>query len=385
MNLRILAVTGTRADLGIMLPVLRLLDEDGRFRLVTVVTGQHLSGDGQTCKELCQFKNSQTRTLDMDLPASDDQVALATSMGHLATGMGLIIAEETPDIILGLGDRYELLGVASAATIAKVPIAHIGGGDVTEGAFDDAIRHAVSKLSHVHFTTSEASRHRLIQLGENSKKVFNVGNPSLDQLRDMKLLPRDELFRSVGLEDRGRTCLIAFHPPTLAERPASQCQEMIKALHQLPDISLLVTGCNADPGGAEIETMLIKFVSGRKNAVFHKSLGSLKFFSAMEHCDAMVGNSSSALLEAPSFALPAVNIGDRQKGRARAVTVIDTGPHADAIVKAINTAIDMNVGDVENPYGDGNSAWRIVEHLASIEVPRGLLNKSFVDMNNVTG
>lgn len=368
-----------------MLPVLKLLNKDERFQLVTVVTGQHLSGDGQTYQELCQLKDSQTRTLDIKLPELDDAKALAQSMGNLAAGMGLIIAEETPDIILGLGDRYELLGVASAATIAKVPIAHIGGGDVTEGAFDDAIRHAVSKLSHVHFTTSEASRRRLIQLGESRNRILNVGNTSLDQLRELTLLPREGFFRSIGLKETGKTCLVAFHPPTLAVGPASECQAMIEALRELPDLGLIVTGSNADPGGAEIESMLIQFVNERENAVFHQSLGSLKFFSAMTHCDAIIGNSSSALLEAPSFALPAVNIGDRQKGRARAITVIDTEPHPNVIVEAIKAALDLKVQDVENPYGDGNSARRIVDHLASIDAPRGLLNKSFVDIDDVAG
>jgi len=236
-------------------------------------------------------------------------------MGWAVAGVGAALAETRPDMMLVLGDRYEILGAVTAALLSKVPVAHIAGGDVTEGAFDDSIRHAMTKMSALHFTTTEEAATRVRQMGETPAHVFVTGSPGIDQVLAVPPMERAAFFDSVGLEPQARNFVITLHPATLSADNAAMARAMLAALDAFPEAGLIFTGSNADPGAAELDEIIRAWVAVRANAVFHASLGSARYFSALEHCDLVLGNSSSGLYEAPSFGIPTVNIGDRQARR----------------------------------------------------------------------
>ncbi len=380
MPLRICTVTSTRADWGLLSPVLALLRDDKAFELKIIVTGQHLvSGAGNTAREIVDEGFEIAQTIDMDL-VGDSPSAVTGSLAVALKGYGAVFESLRPDLLLILGDRYEILGAAAAATLARVPVAHLAGGDVTEGAVDDTFRHATTKMSHLHFVTSADAGRRVRQLGEDPSRVFIVGSPGLDRLRTTKLLERAAFFEAVGLAPRQRNLMVTFHPETLAIDTEAACREMLAALDKLgPDVGLWFSGTNADVQGMAVGRLIAAFVGSHANAVLHPSLGSLKYFSALKYADAVVGNSSSGLYEAPSFATPTVNIGDRQKGRLRAASVIDVAPTREAIHQAIQRAFTLDCSGVENPYGDGHAAERIVTHLKALGDPRALLKKRFFD------
>ncbi len=285
--------------------------------------------------------------------------------------------------MLVLGDRYEILGAVTAALLSKVPVAHIAGGDVTEGAFDDSIRHAVTKMSALHFTTTEEAATRVRQMGEMPQNVLVTGSPGIDQVLAVPRMGRAAFFDSVGLEPRDKTFVITLHPATLSHENSAMGRAMLDALDAYPQAGLIFTGSNADPGAAELDAMVQAYVAGRdKRAVFHASLGSARYFSALEHCDLVLGNSSSGLYEAPSFGIPTVNIGDRQARRVRADSVIDCAPEEGAIRAAIDTALAGNWTGTVNPYGDGQAAPRILAHLAALTDPAALIRKSFEDLTH---
>lgn len=377
--MKILAVTSTRADWGLLVPALTALRDDPAFELVLVITGQHLQGPDQGRLPLAADGFEPDLVVDLGLGAGDSAIVIARAMGAATTGIGEVIEAERPDLVLLLGDRYEILAAASAALVSRVPIAHLCGGDVTEGAFDDACRHAITKMASLHFPTSAEARARILRMGEDPANVHLVGSTGLDRIRDVAPLEREEFFCTVGLPDRSPTLLVTVHPATVAEDPICESRALLEALGQMPNASVLVTGSNTDPGGVTIDTMMQDFVGQRANAAFFPSLGSLRYFSALTHCDAVVGNSSSGLYEAPSFSIPTVNIGTRQNGRRRASSVFDCPPEAVAITTTIRKALSRGRLKVENPYGDGHSAGRIVEVLRQIEDPTRLIRKRFQD------
>jgi len=380
MTLKVCAVTSTRADWGLLAPVLLRLRDDPAFALDVVVTGQHLMhGAGGTAQDIINDGFTIARAIDMDL-GDDSAAGVSASLARGISGLGVAFAALRPDLMLLLGDRYEILGAATAASLARIPIAHLIGGDVTEGAMDDAFRHAITKLSHLHFVTTEEAARRVRQMGENPAHVFIVGSPGLDRIRALPLLERGPFFAAVRLQPRRRNLMITFHPETLATATVSHCGEMLAALDRLgPDVGLLFSGSNADPEGLAIGHLIENFVNTHANAVLHPSLGSLRYFSALKHADAVVGNSSSGLYEAPSFKIPTVNIGDRQKGRARASSVIDVAPERGLIYDALLRALEMDCSGVLNPYGDGHTAERIVIVLKSLGDPHQFVTKRFVD------
>lgn len=380
MTLKVCAVTSTRADWGLLSPVLSLLKDDGAFHLDIIATGQHLAADaGATARDIADDGFAISRAVDMKL--GDDTAAGVTgSFAAAAQGFGEALAHLTPDVLLVLGDRYEILGAVVAATLARVPVAHLIGGDITEGATDDAFRHAMTKMSHLHFVTTEDAARRVRQMGEDPANVFVVGSPGLDKIRTTPLLDREDFFRQVGLAPRGKNLMVTFHPETLSAATVAHCAEMLAALDRLgPDVGLVFSGTNADVEGATIGRMIADFVGAHANAVLHPSLGSLRYFSALKHLDAVVGNSSSGLYEAPSFATPTINIGDRQKGRLRAASVIDVAPDQGAIYGALLKAMEMDCRGVTNPYGDGHAAERIVAALKTVREPARLLKKRFFE------
>ena len=380
MSVKVCAVTSSRADWGILVPVLALLRDDPAFDLSIVVTGQHVAtGAGDTARDIAADGFKIAETIDMQL-TGDTPEAVTASLATAIKGYGAAYARLKPDLLLVLGDRYEIQGAVTAAMLASIPVAHIAGGDVTEGAIDDALRHAMTKMSHLHFVTTEDAGRRVRQLGEDPARVFVTGSPGLDRIRTAVLMDRDAFFAAVGLKPGKKNLMVTFHPETLAADTENHCREMLAALDRLgPDVGLLFSGTNADVHGATIGALIADFVAKHANAVLHASLGSVRYFSALNHVDAVVGNSSSGLYEAPSFGIPTVNIGDRQKGRTRAASVIDVVPQRDAIFGAIQKAFALDCRSVVNPYGDGHAAERIVAQLKTLHEPKALLKKRFVD------
>ncbi|WP_323771009.1 UDP-N-acetylglucosamine 2-epimerase [Antarctobacter sp.] len=338
--MKVVAVSGTRADWGLLQPVLALLRDDSRFELEILVTGQHLTPGMRSTEAIEAAGFAITHRVDMGLPTGgEDDGALCAATGRATAGVGAALAASAPDLMLVLGDRYEILGAVTAALLSKVPVAHIAGGDVTEGAFDDAIRHAVTKMAALHFTTTEEAAARVRQMGEDPARVFVTGSPGIDMVLATPHMSRSDFFAAVGLPDQRPTFAITLHPATLSRDNAAMARAMLDALKAFPEAGLLFTGSNADPEATILDEMIHAFVADRDNAVFHASLGSARYFSALAHCDLVLGNSSSGLYEAPSFGIPTVNIGDRQARRVRAASVIDCAAEPGAIRTASRSRI----------------------------------------------
>jgi len=377
--MKVLAVTGTRADWGLLVTVLDALRDDYRFTLEIAVTGQHLMAGSPSLHAIVSDGHRADYLVDMQLGDDDSPAALARAMGLATAELGAVLAKSQPDFILLLGDRYEILATALAAVVARVPIVHMFGGDVTEGAIDDSIRHAITKLSGLHFASNAESATRIVQMGEDPNLVHNVGSTGIDRILELELIGREDFFASVGVAPQVKNFVITFHPATLSDNSTAQAQAMLDALDAFPDAGLIFTGSNADPGAREIDALIEEFVLGREGAVFHASLGSLRYFSALTHCDLVLGNSSSGLTEAPSFRLPTVNIGDRQARRPRAASVIDCVPEPKNIIAAIRSGLGLNCDDVTNPFGCGHATPQIIDVLARIPSARTLVQKRFLD------
>ncbi len=379
---KICVVTATRAEYGLLHGVLKHIQNTPAFALQIIVTGAHLSpAYGLTYQQVESDGFSVTRKVDMAL-GDDSAVGVTKALGRATIGFADALAELRPDLLVLLGDRYETLAAAQAALIARIPVAHIAGGDVTEGAYDDAIRHSITKMSHLHFVTHAEAARRVRQLGEDPERIFTVGNPGLDQLQHLKLMAREELARELGFTFRRRNLLVTYHPETLdAESTENRIATLLQALERLgDDVGLIFTLPNADTGNRAIRERIEAYVTAHANARAYASLGPLRYWSAMKQVDAVVGNSSSGILEAPSLQKPTVNIGDRQKGRPQAASVINCGYGVGEIESAIRRAFDLDCRDVANPYGDGHAAERIVDVLKRVKNPRDLLKKRFVDL-----
>jgi UDP-hydrolysing UDP-N-acetyl-D-glucosamine 2-epimerase len=373
----ICAVSGGRADLGFLVAPLRALAADGGFSTKLVLTGQHI---GSAPSDLAAEHDVEIAAeLDMGLGA-DDPVSIAQAAGRALGGLAAIFAEIAPDLLLIVGDRYEILCCATAATIARIPIAHIAGGDLTEGAIDDTFRHAITKMSHLHFVTNAPAARRVRQLGEAAERIHVVGSTGLDLIKEARVPSREAFFRSVGLEPRPLNILLTFHPVTLAFDSLGQLEELLAACASFDDASILITGANADTEGRKIDARLAAFAQSHPHARLVSALGSTDYFAALSYMDVVVGNSSSGLYETPSFGIPSVNIGNRQKGRLRAASVFDCAPNRDAIRAALQLATIRGRQPTLNPYGDGHASERIVTVLKSIPDPRTLLNKTFIDL-----
>jgi len=374
-------VTGSRAEYGILKPVMREIRANASLALQVCVTGSHLSeAFGSTWKEIEADGFGIDVRVPLDLSA-DDAPGVTRASASCLRGFGQCFTALAPEIVMVLGDRYEILSVVNAATIARIPIAHIAGGDITEGAFDDAFRHAITKLSHVHFVTNADAARRVRQMGEDPARIHNVGSPSIDVIRAMRMMTRDELAASLALEFRERTLLVTFHPVTLGGRSsADDLAEVLRALDSLGNgVGIVMTAANADPEGQRLNEIMRWWATGKSNVWFRSSLGHERYLSLMHHCDAVVGNSSSGIYEAPAMRKPTVNIGERQAGRLRAASVIDVPARADVIVAAIGRAFSLDCSMVECPYGDGHAAPQIARVLAEIDEPASLLRKRFCE------
>lgn len=376
---RICVVTGSRAEYGLLYWVMHDLKLEPSIELQVIVTGMHLAPEfGGTVREIEKDGFEIARRVDM-LLSSDSSAGVCKSMGLGVIGMSDAIEQLAPDIVLVLGDRFEILAAVQACLIHRIPVAHIAGGDVTEGAFDESIRHAITKMSHVHFVTNPEAGARVRQLGEDPARIHIVGSPGLDHLRRLPLLDRAALERELAAPLNDLNLLVTFHPVTLAAGEGRQeLTELLAALDELDDRwSLWFTRPNADVGGREFARIVEDWVAARPTARLYSSLGQLRYLSLMSQVDAVVGNSSSGLYEAPSVGVPTVNIGDRQRGRLAAASVLHCLPRRADILDAVRRAVTLDCSGVVNPYGDGYSAGRIVEKLRALPPPAQLLRKSF--------
>ena len=381
---KICVVTSTRAEYGLLYWLLKEIEADSELKLQLIVTGMHLSPEfGLTYKEIeKEFKIDKKIEI---LSSSHTSLDICAEMARVYEKFAPALAELKPDILVLLGDRYEIFGVAGVASIMQIPIAHIHGGETTQGAFDEAFRHSITKMSHIHFAATNEYANRIIQLGEEPSRVFNVGGPGIENIKKLNLLNKDEFEKSIDFRLAKKNILITFHPATLENSSArEQFNELLNALDELEETNFIFTKANSDTDGDVINKMIDEYVrqNPQKAAAF-VSLGQLRYLSAIKFVDIVLGNSSSGLLEVPSFKKATINIGDRQKGRARASSVIDVMPVKEEILAAIKRAyskeFEQTLKDTINPYDGGNPSKKMVKILKEIKLD-GILKKKFYDI-----
>jgi GDP/UDP-N,N'-diacetylbacillosamine 2-epimerase (hydrolysing) len=382
---KVCVVTGTRAEYGLLRWVIEGIRQSTVLDLQLIATGMHLSPEfGLTVNAIEADGYHVDRKIEM-LLSSDTAVGVTKSMGLGMIGFADALAELKPDLMLLLGDRYEIFAAASAAMIARVPIAHLHGGETTQGAFDESIRHSITKMSHLHFVAAEEYRHRVIQLGEQPEHVFKVGGLGIDSILRLQLLSRDELQEALNFRFLSRNLLVTFHPVTLEfNTAAQQMKELLAALSELSETGLIFTMPNADTESRELFRQIQDFCEKHPQAKAYTSLGQLRYLSCMRHVDGVVGNSSSGLLEVPSFKKGTINIGDRQKGRLKAQSIIDCEPIrssiSNAIEKMFSPQFQNQLSTVKNPYGDGGASAAVVKILKGCSL-KGILKKRFHDIS----
>jgi GDP/UDP-N,N'-diacetylbacillosamine 2-epimerase (hydrolysing) len=387
---KICVFTGSRAEYGILKPLLDELAMDEGILLQIFASGTHFSPEfGLTFKEIEKDGFTIDEKIET-LMSSDTPVAICKSMGLGLISYAEVIERLHPDLIFILGDRYESFVMAAAATVCKVPIAHIHGGEITQGAMDEAFRHSITKMSHLHFTIADEYKQRVIQLGENSDTVYNVGSLGIENIRKIKLLTKEKLEEQLCFSLQNNYVLVTFHPTTLEDSTAeSQFKNLLDALSELQGLSMVFTKANADTGGRVINQMIDNYVaSNQDRAAAYASLGQLKYLSAMKYAMAVVGNSSSGIIEAPSFGIPAVNIGDRQKGRVRSENIIDCDNDKKSIIKALHSALlpdfRESLKNMISPFEKADTAKTIKGIIKAVHISN-LLKKEFFDSNLTMG
>jgi len=380
-NRKICVVTGARAEYGLLRWVMERIATTAGLELQLIATGMHLSPEfGLTYREIEADGFCIDRKVEM-LLSSDTPTGLSKSMGLGLIGCGEALAQLQPDVMVVLGDRFEVFAAAAAAMIARIPVAHLHGGESTEGAFDEAIRHAITKMSHLHFVAADQYRQRVIQLGEHPNRVFLVGALGLDGIKKLRLLDREALEASLKFRLGPRNLLVTFHPVTLEHATShGQMAELLAALDQLENTHLIFTMPNADTDGRALFDMVEEFVAVHPNARAYTSLGQLRYLSCLRYVDGVVGNSSSGLIEAPGLGKGTINIGDRQRGRLKAGSVIDSDPDRQAIGVALrrlySPEFQEKLTTVRHPYGEGGASEKIVEVLKDYPL-ESILKKSF--------
>lgn len=378
---KIAIVTATRAEYGILYPLIKRLLTCEQWDTRVVVTGTHLDeAFGYTCKEIAR----DGVPIDRKIPITekgDDAYAVSCMMANALRGFGAYFQEEKPDLLILLGDRTEMLAIASSAMNARIPIAHLHGGELTQGAVDECVRHAITKMSYLHFAAAEEYRKRIIRMGENPSRVFNVGALGVENILREELLSRQELATSVGFPADQDYAVVTFHPVTLEDETAeNQVCELLAAMKQRRDLFFLITKANSDAGGRRINELLEKETAGCPNMKLVASLGMKRYLSAVKYAKFVLGNSSSGIIEAPAMQTPTVNIGDRQQGRIMAESIINCAPERSSILAAIDRAMDMQGLVVENPYGDGHTSEKIVAILEKyMSLDHINLKKKFYD------
>jgi len=381
---KICVVTGTRAEYGLLYWLMKEIQGDEELKLQIIATGMHLSPEfGLTYKEI--EKDFQIDKKIEMLLSSDTSIGISKSMGLAQISFAEAYEELQPDIVVVLGDRYEIFSAVSAAMIARLPIAHLHGGETTEGAFDEAIRHSITKMSHLHFTATEEYKNRVIQLGEQPNRVFNVGGLGIDNIVKLPLLSKEAFEVSIDFKLNKKNILVTFHPVTLEKSTAKQqFSELLAAIDELEDTNIIFTKANSDTDGRVINSMIDEYVvKNSLKTVCFTSLGQLRYLSALQYMDMVVGNSSSGLAEAPTFKKATINIGDRQKGRTKAKSIIDCLPIKAEILNAFSTALSLSfqktLQDVKNPYGSGGASKEIKDTIKSIDL-NNITKKSFFNL-----
>ncbi len=382
---KIAIITGTRAEFGLLRPLIKAIQNDDFFESQLVVTGTHLSAEfGYTIEEIEQAGFKVARKVEC-LLSSDSAVGVSKTIGLAVIGFADVYEDLQPDLVIVLGDRTEILAAVIAAMSANIPIAHLHGGETTEGAYDEAIRHAITKFSHLHFTSTEKYRKRVIQLGEQPYNVYNVGAIGLDSIKNIDLLSKEAFEESIDCKLKKRNFLITYHPVTLEkEKPVKTFQNILNALKEVDDALFIFTYANSDKNGRVINEMIEEFVEQNpERAVSFKSLGQLRYLSALQYVDAIVGNSSSGIIEVPYFNKATLNIGDRQKGREYPLSVLQTGSTFEDIKEALNKSLSKEfIKEIEGQqqiYGEGNTTEKIIKILRNIETIN--LKKSFYNID----
>lgn len=382
----ITVLTATRAEYGLLSPVIHKLLEWGQMKVKVVVTGAHLSPEfGLTYREIERDGITIDKKIEI-LLSSDTPAAISKSMGMAIIGFADYFADSRTDVLLVLGDRYETLAVCCAAMNARIPIIHLYGGETTEGAVDEAIRHAITKMSYLHLTSTEAYRKRVIQLGEDPGRVYTVGSIGVENALHRPLMKKEELEESLSFSLDRPYAVITFHPVTLESNDAEvQFRELLKAVDANASMKYIFTKANADSNGRIINQMIDEYAASHNNVIAIDSLGVDRYLSALKYAEMVIGNSSSGLVEVPSFKIPTINIGDRQKGRLKADSVIDCGPDGKEICEAIDKARSMKFKAIchsaVNPYGDGKTIEKIVAAIQEQIVEKEIvLKKKFYDL-----
>jgi len=384
MTRKICVITGSRAEYGLLRWVMQSIKDDPELTLQIVATGMHLSPQfGLTYQEIESDGFEIDRKVEM-LTGSDTPVGIAKSMGNGMIGFADALDELRPDIIVVLGDRFEIFSAVAAALVARIPVAHIHGGELTEGVIDEAFRHSITKMSHLHFVATTEYHRRVVQLGEQPNRVFVVGGLGIECIRRLELLSLKELENSIGFKFGEKNLLITFHPVTLEHGSASaQLRELLLALSTLKRTHLIFTMPNADTDGGVLIEIIEDFVSRHPNALAVKSLGQVKYFSCIQFVDGVIGNSSSGLLEVPAFKKGTINIGDRQRGRIQPSSVLNCEPTQDAISLAISMLysddFQKSLSSTVNPYGDGHSSEKILKELSRASLD-DIIKKRFFDV-----
>lgn len=387
MKKNICIVTGTRAEYGLLCPLIKKINEDDKLNLQLVVTGMHLSPEfGLTYKQVEEDGYKIDEKVEI-LLSSDTSIGISKSMGLAIISFSEVFDRLKPDMVVVLGDRYEIFSAVSVASISRIPVCHLHGGETTEGAFDENLRHSITKMSYLHFTSTEEYRKRVIQLGESPDRVFNVGAIGIENIKKMNLLSKEELERSINFKLDKKYAIVTFHPVTLENNTAkNQFKELLLVLDKIKDLKVIFTKANSDTDGRIINNMIDEFVlTNKERFISFTSMGSLRYLSAIKYSDVVIGNSSSGIVEVPSFNKPTINIGDRQKGRIQDKSIINCDPIKKEIENAIEKALSKefleNIKDVKNPYGDGNVSDKVIEKIKYfLENDKINLKKKFYDL-----
>ena len=380
-------VTGSRAEYGLLYWLMKEIQIAKDLELQIIATGMHISPEfGNTYRQIEQDGFKIDKKVEM-LLSSDSEVGITKSMGLGLIGFADAIDDLKPDLIIVLGDRFEIFSAVSAAMIAKIPVAHLHGGEATEGSIDEPIRHSITKMSHLHFTSVEEYRNRVIQLGEQPNRVFNVGGLGIDNINKLELLSRVDLEKAINFNLGEKNILVTFHPVTLENSTAeAQFRELLDSIDTLQNTKIIFTKANSDTNGRVINNIIDDYVANHSNTIAFTSMGQLNYLSSLQFVDAVVGNSSSGLLEAPSFNIATIDIGDRQKGRIKADSTISCLPKKKDIDSALKKMYSEDfqniVNNVKNPYGDGGASEKIASIIKSIDLDN-ILKKSFYDLKGI--
>lgn len=378
---KICVITGTRAEYGLLSRLMRLIKQSHQTELQVIATNMHLSPRyGETYREI----EKDGFTIDYKVPILGETDNQLDAMSRALVGIGSVLDKLNPDMVVLLGDRYEIMAAATVCMMKRIPIAHLHGGEITEGAYDDAIRHSVTKMSHLHFCSTEQYRKRIIQLGENPEQVFYVGALGVDNIHQLTLMSRQELTDSLGFEVNENTWIVTYHPVTLADSAKHDIEALLHALDEHNDKTVIFTMPNSDNGGSIIADAIVAWVDkNSERAHAYKSLGIQRYLSVLKYCGACVGNSSSGILEAPSFHIPTLDIGSRQQGRIAADSVWHCGTSEEEILEGLHHIMSDEFKNIAqhtvNPYDKPGTAQAIFDIISTYPL-EGIINKHFYDL-----